>query len=286
MFERYNEKARRTIFFARYEAAQLGSAEITTEHLMLGLLREDQRLYRLCPNLDPEPFRDELLARIPRLPSTSTSIDLPLSNQSKRALQYAADEADRLAHRHIGTEHLLLGLLDHETCLAAKMLVQRGALVDDIRLRVAATQLPAQRPQPGVDERYFHRRTYAPPDTVEIHGFRWNADYIRDAVTRCREVDWHWRKSSWTPRDVVIHRETGKVSFDLSLAESTKDFDLVKGGWRKDHCAICHWQLLESKDDPEHGTGFTNGLLWICNECHGKFIERDDFFQSNFSDIT
>lgn len=286
MFERYNERARRTIFFAKYEAAQFGSAEITTEHLMLGLLREDQRLYRLCPNLDPEPLRQEIAAQIPRLPSASTGIDLPLSNHSKLALEYAADEADRLAHRHIGTEHLLLGLLDQGNCLTAKLLVQRGARVDDMSQKIAASQLPAQRPKPSVGEKYFHRPTYAAPDTVEIHGFRWNADYIRDAVNRCREVAWHWHKSSWTPRDVVIHRDTGKVSFDLSLVENDEAFDLVKGGWQKDHCAICHWEIRESKDDPEHGTGHTNGLQWICNECHGKFIERDDFFQSNFSDIT
>ena len=286
MFERYTERARCTIFFARYEAAQFGSVEITTEHLMLGLLREEKRLDRLCPNLDPESLRDEILAQIPRLPSTSTSIDLPLSNHSKRALKYAADEADRLAHRPIGTEHLLLGLLDQETCLAAKLLVQRGARVDDIRQRVAAAQLAAERLRPALRDSYFHHRTYAAPDTVEIHGFRWNADYIRDAVRRCREISRHWQKSSWTARDVVIHRETGRVSFDLSLAESTKDFDLVKGGWRRDHCAICHWELHEAKEDPERGTGHTNGLQWICNECHGRFIERDDFFQSNFSDIT
>jgi ATP-dependent Clp protease ATP-binding subunit ClpC len=86
MFERYNDRARRTIFFARYEAARFGSAEITTEHLMLGLLREDQRLCRLCANLDPEPFREEIAAQIPRLPSTSTSIDLPLSDQQRISL--------------------------------------------------------------------------------------------------------------------------------------------------------------------------------------------------------
>src|SRR5438128_11906961 len=105
-------------------------------------------------------------------------------------------------------------------------------------------------------------------------------------MTRCRESCWQWRNCSWTARDVGVHRDTGKVSFALSLADGTEDFDLVKGGWRKDHCAICRWELHESKDDTEHGTGHTNGLQWICNECYGKFIERDDFFQSNFSDIT
>ena len=53
MFERYTEGARRTIFFARYEASQIGSAYIETEHLLLGLLREDKALFhRLLPDLD------------------------------------------------------------------------------------------------------------------------------------------------------------------------------------------------------------------------------------------
>jgi ATP-dependent Clp protease ATP-binding subunit ClpC len=57
MFERYTEKARRVIFFGRYEACQYGSPEIDTEHLLLGLLREDQALHHWLPKTDPETVR-------------------------------------------------------------------------------------------------------------------------------------------------------------------------------------------------------------------------------------
>ena len=57
----------------------------------------------------------------------ATSVDLPFSNESKRVLAYAAEEAERLGHKHIGTEHLLLGLLREEKCLAAQILQERGA---------------------------------------------------------------------------------------------------------------------------------------------------------------
>ena len=63
----------------------------------------------------------------------STSIDLPLSDECKRILAYAAEEAERLNHRHIGTEHLLLGILREEKCLAAKILQERGLRLNTIR---------------------------------------------------------------------------------------------------------------------------------------------------------
>jgi hypothetical protein len=96
--------------------------------------------------------------------------------------------------------------------------------------------------------------------------------------------NWHWRKAAWKPRDVVIHRKSGCVSFDLGLA-ADPDFNLVKEGWKKDHCFICHWELFESQD-ADHGIGHTNGHDWLCTECYAKFWERPDFFLSSYSDIT
>jgi ATP-dependent Clp protease ATP-binding subunit ClpC len=113
MFERYDEKARRAIFFARYEASQAGSQWIETHHLLLGLLRESWEVF--------EPFlksRDRVIAirkeieqRFPQQPKISVSVDLPLSHQSKRALAFGAEEAQRLGHAWIGSVHLVLGLL-------------------------------------------------------------------------------------------------------------------------------------------------------------------------------
>ena len=69
-----------------------------------------------------------------------------------------------------------------------------------------------------------------------------------------------------------------------ALAEDQANFELVKAGWKKDHCAICAWDLFESED--HHGIGYTNGQQWICVECYEKFWERPDFISGAYSDIT
>src|SRR5712692_6461486 len=107
MFERYTEKARRVIFFARYEASQFGSPYIETEHLLLGLLREDKALTNrfLRSHASVESIRKQIEGHTTIREKVSTSVDLPLSNECKRVLAYAAEEAERLSHKHIGTEH-------------------------------------------------------------------------------------------------------------------------------------------------------------------------------------
>src|ERR1700709_2797920 len=135
MFERYTEKARRVIFFARYEASQFGSPYIETEHLLLGLLREDKALTNkfLRSHASVESIRKQIEGHTTIRERISTSVDLPLSNECKRVLAYSAEEAERLSHRHIGAEHLLLGLLREESCFAAEILQERGLRLPEIR---------------------------------------------------------------------------------------------------------------------------------------------------------
>jgi ATP-dependent Clp protease ATP-binding subunit ClpC len=140
MFERYTEKARRVIFFARYEASQFGSPYIETEHLLLGLLREDKMLTNrfLRSHSVVESIRKQVEGHTTIRGKVSTSVDLPLSNESKRVLAYAAEEAERLGHKHIGTEHLLLGLMREENCFAANMLKERGIEIAKVREELVA----------------------------------------------------------------------------------------------------------------------------------------------------
>jgi ATP-dependent Clp protease ATP-binding subunit ClpC len=140
MFERYTEKARRVIFFARYEASQFGLPNIETEHLLLGLLREDKALTNrfLRSHASVEAIRNQIVAHTTIREKISTSVDLPLSNESKRVLAYAAEEAERLGHKHIGTEHLLLGLLREEKCFAAELLKERGVKLGKVREELAS----------------------------------------------------------------------------------------------------------------------------------------------------
>ncbi len=286
MFERYTEKARRVIFFARYEACQYGLQEIDTEHLLLGLLRENKALHRWLLQATPETIRrriDDLSRSRPTLP---TNVDLPLSSAAKRVLKHAADEAERLAHRHIGTEHLFLGLLDEEDCFAASLLREGGADAASIRLQLATEA--EKHSMPGIYEAIRTRSSGSlAGGAILIHGIARSADRIHESVQRCRIRNWHWARRAWTNADVVIEKKTGKISFDLRLAEDAEHFELVKGGWKKDHCFICRWELYESPDDADHGTGYTNGNHWVCTECYAKFWQRTDFFSSpHYSDIT
>ncbi len=139
MFERYTERARRVIFFARYEASQLGSGAIETEHVLLGLLREGKGLTaRLFSKgqLSIEQIRREVEGRAPGREKVSTSVEIPLSIECRRVLGYAAEEAERMLHSYIGTEHILLGLMREEGSVAAAILTEKGmrlpALRDDI----------------------------------------------------------------------------------------------------------------------------------------------------------
>ena len=139
MFERYTEKARRVIFFARWEASQYGSPYIETEHLLLGLLREDRALARqvLGEGSSEEAIRAEIESRIIRRERISAAVEIPLSSESKKALNLAGEEAERLGHRHVGTEHLLLGLLRVQGSLACKILEGRGVNVAVVREQIA-----------------------------------------------------------------------------------------------------------------------------------------------------
>src|SRR3989440_402698 len=140
MFERYTEKARRVIFFARYEASQFGAPAIEPEHLLLGLMREDKTLtarFLARAQASLESIRKEIEGRAPLRDKISTSVELPLAPETKRVLAYAHEESDRLQHRHIGTEHLLLGLLREDRSMAAEILYERGLRLNAVRDEIA-----------------------------------------------------------------------------------------------------------------------------------------------------
>ena len=136
MFERYTERARRVLFFARYEASQLGSISIETEHLLLGLIREGKgltsRLFSRS-HISLESIRKEIEGRTIFREKVSTSVEIPFSTETKRVLQQASEEADRLLHNYIGTEHLLLGLLREERSVASSILSEKGMRLNSVR---------------------------------------------------------------------------------------------------------------------------------------------------------
>ncbi|MGA7855316.1 MAG: Clp protease N-terminal domain-containing protein [Candidatus Acidiferrales bacterium] len=154
MFQRFTERARRVIFYARYEAGQYGSSRIESEHLLLGLLREDKGL--LWHFMDAEgsgiDIRAKIEKRVVRGECFSTSVEVPLADDCKNILNLAVEESDRLGHQHVGTEHLLLGMLLVESSLAAQILTETGIKPEPVRAQLSKASLGdavIMRPRPS-----------------------------------------------------------------------------------------------------------------------------------------
>jgi hypothetical protein len=257
MFERYTEKARRVIFFARYEASQFGSPYIETEHVLLGLLREDRSLTSVILTAKSiNAIRKEIEERTNPREKTPTSVDLPLSNESKRVLAYAAEEAERLGHKHIGSEHLLLGLLREKTAFAAHLLNSQGLFLDHAREIVSKRQDKPDQLR----------------DVVEIHGEAWDSGYVQAQFVELRK--YAWRKRQWKPFDTLVEIDSGGIFFDVTL-KGDPGFKLVTGGWPREFCSVCRWEL-NVDGGPEHADGYTNGRDWVCTECYEKFLGPGD----------
>jgi ATP-dependent Clp protease ATP-binding subunit ClpC len=136
VFERFTESARRTLFFARHETSVMGGVSIDTEHLLLGLIREDNGITAQIFSVIPEcttQIRREVARRSTQREKTATSVEIPFSEPTKRVLNYANEEADRLQHSYIGTEHLLLGLLREPEGIAAAVLEGLPLSVGNVR---------------------------------------------------------------------------------------------------------------------------------------------------------
>jgi ATP-dependent Clp protease ATP-binding subunit ClpC len=112
MLDRYTEDARRVIFFARYEASRLGAPILESEHLWLGLLRESKKaVKRLAPGVTLEAIHERLTRHGLNAQRVSMTVDIPLSDEAKRAIAGAAAEADSRGQKHVTPDYLILALV-------------------------------------------------------------------------------------------------------------------------------------------------------------------------------
>jgi uncharacterized protein (TIGR03435 family) len=135
VFERYTEAARRVSFFARYEADRMKSVSVESEHLLLALIRETGGVVpRLLARagIAPETIRKDIDGLRPRHQGSSPD-ENRLGHEANRILQLATEEANRLLHRNIDVEHLLLGILRHDNSVAASILATHGIPIDKVR---------------------------------------------------------------------------------------------------------------------------------------------------------
>src|ERR1700676_482628 len=138
MFERFTNQSRYAIVAAQEEARSLDHAYIGSEHLLLGLLREDQGASAQAltsAGITLEAVRgdvEELVGRGERPPGGH----IPFTPPAKKCLELSLREALQLGHRYIGTGHLLLGLISQGDCVAVKVLGRLGADLGQLRTRV------------------------------------------------------------------------------------------------------------------------------------------------------
>jgi ATP-dependent Clp protease ATP-binding subunit ClpC len=141
LFERFTERARQVIVLASDEARELGHGYIGTEHLLLGLLREEvgiaARVLRTL-GVETSTARERVEATIGRGQTTAATGQIPLTPPAKAALERSASEARDLGHAFVGTEHVLLALVAEPHVVAVEVLELFGLAAAEVREAVLA----------------------------------------------------------------------------------------------------------------------------------------------------
>ena len=248
MFERYDEPARRSVFFARYEASVFGSSWIEPQHLLLGILREDSVLRGELPAGAVEQIRKEVERRSP--PSSehvSTSGDLPLSRPCQSALRFASEEAEALQQVAITPGHLVLGLLRVEDCMAAGILQEFG--IAAARYRKVLERYPVRRAeQPSPRERSTLEKIAAAAPSLE--------DAVNRLLTLLNNTsnlvrpypdtygEQKLKRKPWTRKQALGHLIDWAAAHQQWFARALSESTLLAGGYPEEN-----WVLAERYAD-------------------------------------
>ncbi|GBD96369.1 MAG TPA: ATP-dependent Clp protease ATP-binding subunit [Nitrospirae bacterium] len=157
MFEKFTERGRKVIIYAREEAEKRQNDYLGTEHLLLGLLREEESLPMLIlkkMGLSADELRIEVERNLPTGSNILTFGDIPFTPRAKKVLELAVEEARLLGHSYIGSEHLLIGLIREDAGIAGKILRSLGANL--LGVRQLAINLSMRKVQSGAKERKTH----------------------------------------------------------------------------------------------------------------------------------
>jgi len=136
MFDRFTDRARKVMGLAKAEAQRLNHEYIGTEHVLLGLVQEGSGVAANVlknMNIDLKRIRAEIEKIVKGSPTMVTQGNLPFTPRAKKVLELAVEEASNLGHNYIGTEHLLLGLIKENEGIAARVLLNLGVKLEEVR---------------------------------------------------------------------------------------------------------------------------------------------------------
>jgi ATP-dependent Clp protease ATP-binding subunit ClpC len=139
MFDRFTDRAKKVMSYARQEAQKFNHEYIGTEHVLLGLVQEGSGVAaNVLKNMsiDLEKIRHEVEKIVKTGPSMVTMGQLPFTPRAKKVLELSMEEASQLGHNYIGTEHLLLGLIKESEGIAAQVLMNLGVKLEEVREEV------------------------------------------------------------------------------------------------------------------------------------------------------
>lgn len=256
MFEAYTEKARRCVFFARYEAFVTRVIEVTPEHLLLGLLREAQDFVEvIAPGVTEAEIRSKIQLR------SGEELDLqwkelPLNAFVRRSLSLALEEAERMGHPDVGCKHLLLGISQLKASPAAETLTGHGFDID--RARMDAGQNPLVWGEEATPE-------------------------IPSPVVREWLGTFHWERRLCQARDALICRDDQLPFLYQGEKIDLARFVLAQDSWTHYHCAFC-WADLFEGGNPRRSECYTNGQTWICPSCYERFrgLPEDAIYDGDY----
>src|SRR5436309_10032622 len=141
-FDRFNDRAKRVLALAQDEAIRFNHNYIGVEHLLLGLIREGEGVAARVLNsvgVDLAKARTSVEFIIGRGDSATAPSEITLSPRTKKVIELAIDEARKLGHSHVGTEHLLLGVVREGQSIGAGILQSLGVSLEHVRHQVIAT---------------------------------------------------------------------------------------------------------------------------------------------------
>ena len=153
MFERFTDRARKVMALANQEAQRFNHEYIGTEHILLGLIKEGTGVGATVlkkMNVDLRKVRLEVEKMVKSGPEMVPMGKLPHTPRAKKVIEYAIEEARNLNYNYVGTEHLLLGLLREREGIAAKVLMNLGLKLEQVREEVLCLLrvMPPGEPQP------------------------------------------------------------------------------------------------------------------------------------------
>lgn len=223
---RYSERAQSIIQFARQEAARLGHEHISTGHLLLGLIRSGEGAAITLlkdANVNLEEMKSELENIMESKGRGAVIGQLQITSRAEKALKMAAEESQKMGHKYIGTEHILVGLISERDGVAAKSLISSGIDLEKARSAAQSIEIPEDEPSETSTASSSVEMIIPTPEFVEDYSLASAAEEVLDLEEASRLLR------------ITVSDLNGL------LKEEDLPARIIEGQWRFSRSALIKW---------------------------------------------